>query len=50
MHVGHRVEFFSTDNIESNVETAAVRVESGNEQLESAVRAKVCDQLTLDQR
>lgn len=30
------------DNIESNVETAAVRVESGNEQLESAVRHKRC--------
>ena len=30
-----------TDNIESNVEVAAVRVESGNRQLESAVRHKV---------
>lgn len=30
------------DNIESNVETAAVRVESGNRQLESAVRHKRC--------
>lgn len=29
------------DNIESNVETTAVRVEAGNRQLESAVRAKV---------
>ena len=31
----------STDNIEANVETAAVRVESGNKQLEKAVRHKV---------
>lgn len=30
------------DNIESNVEVAAVRVESGNRQLESAVRHKRC--------
>lgn len=30
------------DNIESNVETAVVRVEAGNEQLESAVRHKRC--------
>ena len=29
------------DNIESNVETAAVRVESGNKQLEKAVAIKV---------
>ena len=32
---------FFPDNIESNVEVAAVRVESGNAQLESAVRHKV---------
>ena len=30
------------DNIESNVETAAVRVDEGNKQLETAVRHKVC--------
>lgn len=29
------------DNIESNVETAAVRVDKGNRQLETAVRHKV---------
>ncbi|CAI8047927.1 Syntaxin-7 [Geodia barretti] len=31
-----------TDNIETQVETAAVRVESGNKQLEKAVRHKKC--------
>ena len=29
------------DNIESNVETTAIRVEAGNQQLEKAVRVKV---------
>ena len=32
----------STDSIESNVETAAGRVESGNQQLQRAVDYKVC--------
>ena len=34
------------DNIETHVETAAVRVESGNKQLEKAVRHKVGDSYT----
>ena len=32
---------YTLDNIESNVETAAVSVESGNKQLEKALRHKV---------
>lgn len=39
MHLG--VYSYRTDSIESNVETAAVRVETGNKQLERAVVYKV---------
>jgi hypothetical protein len=34
------------DNIESSVETAAVRVEEGNKQLETTVRLKASARLT----
>ena len=40
------VSFGCVDNIESNVEVASARVERGNDQLRSAVSAKVCTCIT----
>lgn len=41
VHLACCCALYHSDSIESNVETAAVRVESGNKQLERAVVYKV---------